>query len=67
MRALADIASMVTDPNLHADLVARGQRLFVSCEGRIQNDDLLRLRRRLAQLQSGEATKETSGEAGNHF
>ncbi len=67
MRALADIASTVTEPNLHADLVARGRRLFVGCEGRIQNDDLMRLRRRLALHESGPAALGAADVLGKRF
>jgi len=67
MRALADITSTVTDPNIRADLVARGQRLFGGCEGRIQSDDFARLRRRLAALESGQEPKIAAGKAENRF
>jgi len=67
MRALADIASTVTDPNLHADLAARGRRLFAGCEGRIQSDDLERLSRRLAALESGQAWKDAASETCNRL
>jgi len=67
MRALADIASTVNDPNLHADIAARGRRLFAGCEGRIQSDDLERLRCRLAQLESGLAAQGAADVAGKRF
>jgi uncharacterized membrane protein len=67
MRALADIASTVTDPILRADLAARGRRLFAGCEGRIQSDDLMRLRRRLALLESGLAAQGAADLAAKRF
>ncbi len=65
MRALGDIASTTTDPNLRAELSARGRRLFAGCQGRIQSDDLARLRRRLTMLEAGQAFRDTAGEANN--
>ena len=50
MRALGDIASTVTDPATRLLLLERGKRLFEGCEGRLQKDDLERLRRRLLLL-----------------
>ncbi len=61
MRALGDITSAVTDPNLRDALVARGRRLFAGCQGRIQSDDLARLRRRLTLLEAGQALSDKAG------
>ena len=50
MRALGDIGFIATDPAIHLVLVERGKRLLEGCEGRLQKDDLERLRRRLLLL-----------------
>jgi hypothetical protein len=52
---------------IRADLVVRGQRLFLGCEGRIQSEDFARLRRRLAALESVQEPKIAAGEAENRF
>jgi hypothetical protein len=41
---------MVTDPATRLLLLERGKRLLEGCEGRLQKDDLERLRRRLLLL-----------------
>jgi len=61
MRALTDIASTDADPAIRAQLLDRGQRLIAGCAGRLQEDDLLRLRQRLTQLELG-AAREAQGE-----
>ncbi len=50
MRALGDIAFTAADPSVRPVLVERGKRLLEGCEGRLQKDDLERLRRRLLLL-----------------
>ena len=50
MRALGDIGFIAADPAIHLVLVERGKRLLEGCEGRLQKDDLERLRRRLLLL-----------------
>ncbi len=50
MRALGDIARTVSDPATRLLLFERGKRLLEGCEGRLQKDDLERLRRRLLLL-----------------
>ncbi len=50
MRALSDIASTVSDPGTRLLLLERGERLLRGCEGRLQKDDLERLRGRLQLL-----------------
>jgi len=50
MRALGDIGFTATDSAICLVLVERGKRLLEGCEGRLQKDDLERLRRRLLLL-----------------
>jgi uncharacterized membrane protein len=50
MRALCDIASTVDDPVIRQALHDRGARLLSGCEGRLQDDDLNRLRERFSLL-----------------
>jgi uncharacterized membrane protein len=52
MRALGDIASTVQDSALQQHLIQRGRRVAVGCAGKIHQDDLDRLRGRLARLES---------------
>jgi uncharacterized membrane protein len=58
MRALGDIASAASDPELRRELVARGERVVAGCTGRLQADDLRRLERRLGLLKAGLAEEE---------
>ena len=58
MRALGDIASTVSDPALREALAERGRRLLAGCEGRIEENDLQRLRRRLFLLEAGVAQED---------
>jgi uncharacterized membrane protein len=51
MRALGDIASTVDDPSTRQCLVDRGNRLIASCDGRLAEADLERLRKRLPQFE----------------
>jgi uncharacterized membrane protein len=51
MRALNDIASTVDEPTIQRALLERGRRVVEGCSLQLQNDDLERLRRRLAQLE----------------
>ncbi|WP_026606153.1 DUF2254 domain-containing protein [Methylocapsa acidiphila] len=53
MRALCDIASVVEETNIRRQLLERGERLIAGCAQRLLNDDLERLRQRLALLESG--------------
>jgi uncharacterized membrane protein len=52
MRALDDIASSVDDPKPLLCIVKRGRRLVEGCEGKLQDDDFLRLRHRFKTLES---------------
>jgi uncharacterized membrane protein len=47
MRAISDIASTVEDPLIQGFLLDRGKRVVAGCTGRLQEDDLERLRQRL--------------------
>ena len=67
MRALGDIASTVSDPGPRQALLARGKRLYAGCEGRLQQDDLGRLRRRLAALEAGVAAPDAGGEGASRI
>ncbi|MBM3641589.1 MAG: DUF2254 domain-containing protein, partial [Alphaproteobacteria bacterium] len=58
MRALGDIASTVSDPALREALAERGRRLLAGCAGRIEENDLQRLRRRLFLLEAGVAQED---------
>jgi uncharacterized membrane protein len=53
MRALCDIASTVSERNIRLALLDRGARLIAGCTGRLQDDDLDRLRRRFERLEAG--------------
>jgi uncharacterized membrane protein len=53
MRALGDIASAATDPAMRRLLAKRGQQVLEGCAGRLQEGDLVRLRRRLHLLEAG--------------
>jgi uncharacterized membrane protein len=52
MRALDDIVGTVDDPILQHRVIERGRRLVEGCEGKLQDDDFYRLRRRLKTLES---------------
>jgi uncharacterized membrane protein len=52
MRALCDIATTVNDPAIRQALRDRGARLVSGCDGRLQDDDFDRLRKRFALLDS---------------
>jgi uncharacterized membrane protein len=58
MRALGDIASTIDEPAIRLSLLDRGKRLIAGCAERLQEDDLERLRRRLALLESGIAMED---------
>ena len=53
MRALSDIANTVADASIRKMLVERGRQMLAGCEGKIQESDLRRLRRRLSLLEAG--------------
>ena len=53
IRALGDISSTTSDPVIRRRLLDRGKRVIESCAGQIQEFDLVRLRARLARLESG--------------
>jgi uncharacterized membrane protein len=53
MRALGDIASTVDEPAIRRRLLDRGKRLIAGCTGRLQEDDLGRLRQRFSLLETG--------------
>jgi uncharacterized membrane protein len=55
MRALCDIASTVSEHTIRHALLQRGERLIAGCSGRIQDDDLARLRERFSLLEAGVA------------
>jgi uncharacterized membrane protein len=59
MRALGDIASTTIDPAIRKVLVERGRQLLAGCEGRVQDGDIERLRRRLALLEAGSALEDS--------
>jgi uncharacterized membrane protein len=52
MRALDDIAGTIDDPTLQKCVLERGRRLIEGCQGKLQSDDLTRLRRRFVTLES---------------
>jgi uncharacterized membrane protein len=52
MRALDDIVSTIDDPTLQNCVIERGRRLIEGCKGKLQSDDLARLRRRFVSLES---------------
>lgn len=58
MRAFGDIATTVSDPALHKILAERGRRVLAGCEGKIEDGDLQRLRRRLSLLEAGVAEED---------
>jgi uncharacterized membrane protein len=55
MRALDDIASTVKSAEMHAELVARGQRIVAGCATKLETESLTRLRERLLLLETREA------------
>ncbi len=59
MRALGDIASTTSDPAIREVLAQRGRQLLAGCEGRLQQGDIGRLRRRLSLLEAGVATEDS--------
>jgi uncharacterized membrane protein len=52
MRALDDIVSTIDDPTLQNCVIERGRRLIEGCDGKLQSEDLVRLRRRYVTLES---------------
>jgi uncharacterized membrane protein len=58
MRALGDIASTIDEPEIRQVLVERAHQLLAGCTERLQEGDLVRLRQRLSQLESGVAVQE---------
>lgn len=61
MRALGDISNTATDPAIRRMLMKRGQRLLEGCTGKLQEGDLVRLRRRLQLLEAGLPQEDTVG------
>ena len=51
IRVLSDIGSTVSDPAIHSLLLERGKRVLAGCAARLPEDDIERLRRRLAVLE----------------
>ena len=58
LRALGDIASSTEDPGMHAQLVARGRRIYEGCRARLGEADIAILRNRLDGLQDRLAASE---------
>jgi len=52
MRVFGDIAGTVPEPAVRAALLERGKRLIAGCTGKLQEDDIERLRRRLSVLEA---------------
>jgi len=53
VRALTDMRAAVNDPEIAAGLVERGRKVVVGCTGRIQPNDLERLKTRMKALELG--------------
>ncbi|MGJ0393103.1 MAG: hypothetical protein ACR650_10160, partial [Methylocystis sp.] len=60
MRALGDIASTTSDPAIRRMLAQRGKLLLAGCEGKLQEADVKRLRRRLSLLKAGLALEDST-------
>ena len=60
MRALDDIVSTIDDPTLQNCVIERGRRLIEGCDGKLQSEDLARLRRRFVTLESRRLVAERS-------
>ena len=52
MRAFNDIASATQHPDLRTKLLDRARRVVTGCAGRLTEDELVKLRQRLAKLES---------------
>jgi uncharacterized membrane protein len=52
MRAFKDIAGSINQPKLRRLILSRAERVVAGCKGRLPEDDLVKLRRRLEVLQS---------------
>ena len=52
LRALRDIASATEHDDLRTELIDRAKRVTVGCTGHLPENDLIRLRQRLAALKS---------------
>jgi uncharacterized membrane protein len=50
LRAFGDLASSISDPNLRSLVIGRAERVVAGCSGRLPEDDLVKLRHRMAQL-----------------
>ena len=61
MRALGDIASTVGEPQIREILIERGRQLLAGCTGKLQEGDLVRLRKRLSLLEAGFAQEDKIG------
>ena len=61
MRALGDIASTVSEPQIREILIERGRQLLAGCTGKLQEGDLVRLRKRLSLLEAGVALEDKIG------
>jgi uncharacterized membrane protein len=61
MRALGDIASTVSEPQIRKILIERGRQLLAGCTGKLQEGDLVRLRKRLSLLEAGVALEDKIG------
>ena len=62
MRALGDIASTVSEQETHKILIERGRQLLAGCTEKLQEGDLVRLRKRLSLLEAGLAQEDRIGD-----
>ena len=63
IRAFDDIAETVNDPGFRTTLVQRAHRVLAGCIERLPEDDLARLRQRLAAMEAGQRPSRQGREA----
>lgn len=59
IRALSDMRVCANDPEIAARLVARGQKIVAGCTGKVEPNDLERLKSRLQGLEAGALSEDT--------
>jgi uncharacterized membrane protein len=50
LRAFGDLAGSIPDPNLRSLIIGRAERVVAGCSDCLPEDDLVKLRHRMAQL-----------------
>ncbi len=60
IRALSDMRVCATDPEIAGRLVTRGQKIVAGCTGKVEPNDLERLKSRLQGLEAAALSEDTS-------